>query len=641
MDFTIHNGPGNFSDTNGLYLMVGSARISNQKFYFGLQTNVRDPALRRGRGKGLIFSRWGERDLSFARVAGRQEGWSQSSGHEGDFIGVRRSYDWGAGDYRIRIASDGLDEDGEWYGVWITDLTKNVETWGGSLKFPLVNGTTAIEAASYTTIEIYGPSIRPIDIPGWHVSFGRPSGDGVKASSARPGYSAFNGGIQNSGLRHDRAAEVVHLQVGGTTERAGPTDTIQFRTVNSSPRVEGMEVVSRPASGYTYRAGETLEIAMKFNQPVEVEGDIHLSLQVGSDDPEIGGRAASYLRGSGSDRLVFGYTVTPDDLDTNGISVLGSWVDPERTLRGIEGNGNIRVAGTRFRVAAVFNSLYNLGGHQLDGRVRVDGMEVVSRPASGDTYRTGETLEIVIKFDNPVEVEGDIHLSLQVGSDDPEIGWRAASYLRGSGSHRLVFGYTVLPDDLDTNGISVVGSRVDNDGTLRGIDGNGSIRVASTRFRVAPVFNSLYNLGGHKLDGRVRVDGMEVISRPSSGDTYRAGETFEIAMKFNQPVEVEGDIHLSMRVGSDDPDIGWRAASYLRGSGSDRLVFGYTVIPDDLDTDGISVLGSWVDSAGTLRGIGGSGKITVAGTDFRITPEFNGVTNLGGHKVNGNPDSTS
>ena len=154
IDFTIHNDPGNFSTRHGLYLMVCSGSIAEQGFYFGLQTNVSDPELGRGRGKGLIFSRWGERDLSFARIADEQEGWTESAGYEGDFMGVRRSYDWGVGDYRMRLAPHGRDDDGEWYAV--TDAATDTTTWAGSLKFPFHNGTTAMRASTYTTLEVYG-----------------------------------------------------------------------------------------------------------------------------------------------------------------------------------------------------------------------------------------------------------------------------------------------------------------------------------------------------------------------------------------------------------------------------------------------------------------------------------------------------
>ena len=120
IDFTIHNDIVDFTAPYGLYLMLGYAEISGVPFYFGLQTDVDDPASG-SRGKGLIFSRWETRDLDNARIADPEDGWSESSGHEGDFIGVRRSYDWGAGDYRVRIAPDGSDDGGRWFGMWITD----------------------------------------------------------------------------------------------------------------------------------------------------------------------------------------------------------------------------------------------------------------------------------------------------------------------------------------------------------------------------------------------------------------------------------------------------------------------------------------------------------------------------------------
>ena len=230
-DFTIHSDPGDFSDDYGLYLMVCFGSISNRDFYFGLQTDVYDPGEGRGRGKGLIFSRWDERNLAHAKVAGGDDGWSQSSGHEGDFIGVRRSYDWGTGDYRMRLAPDGLDDDGEWYGVWITDLSTDKTVWAGSLKFPLIGGTTAVKPPLYSTLEIYGqPFIRPIDIPGWFVTMKRPHGDGIAARWGDPGYSGVGrASISNSDVQYDRKEDAIHLRIGGVTEQAGDGEPIRFR----------------------------------------------------------------------------------------------------------------------------------------------------------------------------------------------------------------------------------------------------------------------------------------------------------------------------------------------------------------------------------------------------------------------------
>ena len=228
-DFTIHNDPGNFSARNGLYLMVCFSSISNQDFYFGLQTDVSDLTRGFGRGKGLIFSRWGERDLSLTKAVGGDEGWSESSGSECDFISVRRTYDWKVGDYRMRLSGDGTEDDGEWFRVWITNLYTGDTTWVGALKFPLVDGTAMVMPRAYTTLEIYGEPIRPIDVPEWFVSVKRPLRNGTKSEWGTPGYSGLGGAIVNSDVQYDREADAVHFRVGGTTERIGPAERIEFR----------------------------------------------------------------------------------------------------------------------------------------------------------------------------------------------------------------------------------------------------------------------------------------------------------------------------------------------------------------------------------------------------------------------------
>ena len=222
-DITIHNDVGDFSDQHGLYLMLASSEISDTLFYFGLQTDTNR------RGKALVFSRWGTRDLANARIADT-DGWQESSGHEGDFIGVRRSYNWGAGDYRVRIAPNGLDSDGEWFSLWITDLSTGKTTWIGSLKFPLLNGTATIKPYSYSTLEIYGNEpIRPLDIPQWHVSIKRPLGDNVPSIWGLTGYSQFKGdALQNSDVRYDLSEGSLHLRVGGATERKSAAGSIAF-----------------------------------------------------------------------------------------------------------------------------------------------------------------------------------------------------------------------------------------------------------------------------------------------------------------------------------------------------------------------------------------------------------------------------
>ncbi len=230
IEFTLHNDVAPLGGNNGLYLMLAYSTISSVRFYFGLQTDVYAPEPPHWRGKGLIFSRWETRDLANARYAA-EDGWTQSSGHEGDFIGVRRSYAWGAGDYRVRLAPDETepkDSDGVWFGLWITDMSTDVTTWIGSLKFPLQDGKAVIQAPVYSTMEIYGQRIRPIDIPTWRVSLKRPVGDGVKSSWGHTEYAMFKDEIMNSDIRYDVTNDVVHIQAGGTTERRAEPGQVEF-----------------------------------------------------------------------------------------------------------------------------------------------------------------------------------------------------------------------------------------------------------------------------------------------------------------------------------------------------------------------------------------------------------------------------
>ncbi len=215
-DFTIHNDVGDWSDQHGLYLILLQNDISGAGFYFGLQTDAN------GRGKGVIFSRWQTDDLANARWD-ETDGWYELGRHEGGFLGVRRSYDWSAGDYRIRIAPDALESDGEWFGLWITDLATGETTWIGSLKFPLNNdGRATFNPRASATIELYGnPQIRPVDVPQWHVSVKRPLGDGVPATWGSTSYpwDASENALFNSDVRYDESEDAAHLRVGGLTER--------------------------------------------------------------------------------------------------------------------------------------------------------------------------------------------------------------------------------------------------------------------------------------------------------------------------------------------------------------------------------------------------------------------------------------
>ena len=167
--FTIHELPtlenGNEYD-GGLYWNFYQGVINdNIGFYFGIQTLVGgdpDGIL----SKGVIFSRWETRDISNYRLA--QNGWGQSAGYEGDFIGVRKEFEWGVGTYDIELKRVETDDKGDWYGLFLRNVNDPSFTYIGSIRFEHGNNE-GIRSGSGTWTEIYSAN-SSMEFPRWHVS---------------------------------------------------------------------------------------------------------------------------------------------------------------------------------------------------------------------------------------------------------------------------------------------------------------------------------------------------------------------------------------------------------------------------------------------------------------------------------------
>ena len=112
-----------------------------------------------------------------------------------------------------------------------------------------------------------------------------------------------------------------------TVANGAATGTIRApeATEATPPEVESIEVVSTPrlsSSGGakdTYGKGETIRIAVRFDQPVVVEGEPVMELEVG--DPCLAVCEARYESGDGTDTLVFAYRVLDGDIDRNGVAI--------------------------------------------------------------------------------------------------------------------------------------------------------------------------------------------------------------------------------------------------------------------------------------------------------------------------------
>ncbi|MCX5654590.1 MAG: hypothetical protein NTY65_08100 [Planctomycetota bacterium] len=181
--------------TANLYIApIGLGHLSGTPFYGGIQTQAdgytkRDQHLRKI-GPGFIFSMWGQRGLDAIRPS--IGGFCQSSGHEGDFVSVRRPYEWKKGKYTYKVARMDKEEvDGKpftWVGVLVYSHDKDENVFVGALRFKGENLVFDRKVASF--VEIYGRPVPVSEIPKLTVTFGnlRMNGKPVKVVSAEAVY---------------------------------------------------------------------------------------------------------------------------------------------------------------------------------------------------------------------------------------------------------------------------------------------------------------------------------------------------------------------------------------------------------------------------------------------------------------------
>jgi ELWxxDGT repeat protein len=211
--------------------------------------------------------------------------------------------------------------------------------------------------------------------------------------------------------------------------------------------------VIRP-SAKLYKLGETLEFRVIFNNSVNVDtssGTPAIALQIGSRI-----RLATYVSGTGSNVLIFRYTVRPDDLDLDGI-VLQS---PIR-LRGGTITGPANTPATLTFTPPDATS------------VRIDGVAprivTVQGPRPG-IYKFRDRLRFFVLTTEPVywrQPGGRPYLEVMFGNEI-----RQAFLLTGSGTNRLVFEYRIERGDNAPSGIWIRQAIFPNGSRLEDAAGN-------------------------------------------------------------------------------------------------------------------------------------------------------------------------
>ena len=286
------------------------------------------------------------------------------------------------------------------------------------------------------------------------------------------------------------------------------------------------------------------------------------------------------------------------------------------------------------------------GGNLADGFAGLRVRNVLSEgpvvrdiafAGAAKTYGIGDTVGIDVTFSDPVAVTvtgGAPTLALEIGSANRKARWKAG---QAAGAVQR-FEYTVAEGEEDTDGIAVKA-----DGLA--VPSRSSILTTAEREAVILGHGRVHD-PAHKVDGvrptvppsqtvpgDARATAASISSSPSSGSTYRAGETVTVRLAMNEAVLVTGRPHILLDVGGVR-----RRAVYSGpiGSSTDVLDFSYTVQAGDLDTDGVGLC-----VAGRRPGCGSidlnGGSIRAAGDESAASLGHPALAAQSGHKVDAAP----
>lgn len=250
-------------------------------------------------------------------------------------------------------------------------------------------------------------------------------------------------------------------------------------------------------------------------------------------------------------------------------------------------------------------------------------VSVAIAPSSTLTYYLqGQTIYVIVQFSSPVFVTGVPQIFL----DSANIG--RMSYIAGSGTSALLFAYVTVAGDVDNDGFGLKANSLTlNGGTIKDANGTAAnlahvaIAKSSTRKLTAtapaPVATTTTVATGATTTTVATTTTTtaattttttsaaaptisSVAFKEPTNDKWIPGQSLQVKIIFNVPVVVTGSPYISLL--SD----GINKATYLDGSGTNSLVFAYTIVSGDIDNTGVGIAAnSIVLNSGTIKSASG------------------------------------
>ena len=369
-------------------------------------------------------------------------------------------------------------------------------------------------------------------------------------------------------------------------------------TKEVAPNVSGVSIASDPGADSAYAEGNTIEVKVDFDRPVDVTGTPQVALGIGTQT-----RQAGYAAGTGTNSLRFRYTVVVADVDTTGISIGASAL----ALNGgtIELKGGSAVANLGLGGHAISNA----SGHRVTGDVPYVTTIFIANPqgvqifhaGTDSVFGSGDVVRVIVGFNTNVRIATttatQAQLALGIGTQTRQ------APLCGQNPRFAFFCYTVVAADRDSTGISIGAN------ALTFPAGSGAYirrQGTTTDANVSLADHTFTNNVAYQVDGTVEVapnvSGVTISSDPGADSAYAEGNVIEVKVDFDRPVDVTGTPRVALGV-----DTLTRQAEYAAGTGTKSLRFRYTVVVADVDTTGVSIGASALAlNGGTIRIAGGT-----------------------------------
>ena len=391
------------------------------------------------------------------------------------------------------------------------------------------------------------------------------SGSGTTALVFR--YSVTEGDADADGI--SVGADALSLNGGTIADAAGNAAPIEHSALAAltGHKVDGVRPTVTGA-----RTQGTAALKVAFSEPLGAAA----SLANGAFAVKKNGSAVSLSGSPAVNGKTLTLTLASAVAATDTVTI--SYVKPTA------GTGNRLVDAVGNEAASFANATVTFSG--------VSAVELVSTPAVGqnDTYKLGDTVRARVTFDTAVDVAGNPVLKLDL--DPAEGGEKSMTFDATKGRTNvtaLEFTWTVAAGDLSTRGIGFGAN-------MLSVGSGVSIRKAGTSSNVFLAFPKVDHDPAQKVDGilpaLVATNPISVTSSAGPDKTYVRGEAIDTTVTFTEPVTVTtagnpvSAPNLLMSVGSL---LDFRSVLYHSGSGTNKLVFRYTVAAGDRDPDGVEV----------------------------------------------------